>query len=313
MEVLQDLYPTRGEKEYIDDRQDPVIFGRGDAHSPLSKKELADYERDGFLIIPEVFSPSEIVSLKCKCLHLQNSGMKKSGKPMTSLPPGERSSVFSPDKLSSLFMNLSRERRILGRVQQILGGPVYLHRSRIHVKNGERGSAYPWHSEFESWHAEDGIPRMRGVEAWVMLTESSLRRGAMRMLAKSHYLYAACRDTEHDGHAGLRDGSYGTSCPSAPTLGRMQHLCDPVDAYGTPGSLVICDSNLMYSSGEPTGDWQHLTAMFSYNSLDNLPEEHPFSSKDFRQPPVVTRDFRPLRPCAFTFDSEIGLFPGLCG
>src|SRR5699024_1148315 len=154
------------------ERKDPVVYGQdGDGcRRHLSDSEMSNYEKNGFVIVPNVFSRREITSLNSDLAQLKHQ--KRREKKCCwrgTMAVGESESLFTPDQASSVFRDLARESRILDRVQQILGTPIYLHRSRIHVDAGVNGSCYPWHSEFETWHAEDGVPRMRGVEAWIML------------------------------------------------------------------------------------------------------------------------------------------------
>ncbi|MBT2408571.1 phytanoyl-CoA dioxygenase family protein [Streptomyces sp. ISL-87] len=61
-------------------------------------------------------------------------------------------------KISDVFAALVAVERIAGRVRQILGSQVYVHQSRINLKPPFRGSGFYWHSDFETWHSEDGLP-----------------------------------------------------------------------------------------------------------------------------------------------------------
>src|SRR5690625_2070520 len=157
MLIQNDLYPTRGDEEFLCERKDPVVYGQdGDGcRRHLSDSEMSNYEKNGFVIVPNVFSRREITSLNSDLAQLKHQ--KRREKKCCwrgTIPVGESESLFTPDQASSVFRDLARESRILDRVQQILGTPIYLHRSRIHVDAGVNGSCYPWHSEFETWHAE---------------------------------------------------------------------------------------------------------------------------------------------------------------
>ncbi len=43
---------------------------------------------------------------------------------------------------------------------------------------GFTGSGFYWHSDFETWHAEDGMPSMRAVSCSIALTENFAYNGA---------------------------------------------------------------------------------------------------------------------------------------
>jgi ectoine hydroxylase len=297
MLVQDDLYPTRGDEEFLCERKDPVIYGQdGDGcRRHLSDSEMSSYEKNGFVIVPNVFSKHEIASLNSDLAHLRRSkGREKKRHLRTDIPAGESESLFAPDKTSAVFHDLAREPRVLDRVHQILGTPAYLHRARIHVDAGANGTAYPWHSEFETWHAEDGVPRMHGVEAWLMLSPSNPMNGALQMLAKSHYIYAACRAQKRALGAPLPNDKDRTAAiparPSPETLTRLLYFGALARAYGEPGTLVLCDSNLMYASAKGSNGNRRMTAMFSYNSMENLPIGQPFAGDTLRPSPVVNED-----------------------
>jgi hypothetical protein len=47
---------------------------------------------------------------------------------------------------------------VVGPARQLLGSDVYVHQSRVNFKPGFNGQDFYWHSDFETWHAEDGMP-----------------------------------------------------------------------------------------------------------------------------------------------------------
>lgn len=51
--------------------------------------------------------------------------------------------------------------RLLNVARQILGSEVYIHQFRANMKPGFLGKEFYWHSDFETWHVEDGMPSMR--------------------------------------------------------------------------------------------------------------------------------------------------------
>lgn len=56
--------------------------------------------------------------------------------------------------------------------RQILGSEVYIHQSRVNYKPGYGGTGFYWHSDFETWHSEDGMPRMRALSVSIALTST---------------------------------------------------------------------------------------------------------------------------------------------
>ncbi|HEX5314122.1 MAG TPA: phytanoyl-CoA dioxygenase family protein [Gammaproteobacteria bacterium] len=295
MLIQNDLYPTRGDQERLIERKDPILYGWDHPNKCLSESQLTNFEQRGFVLVPNAFSPAEVALLKAEVQRVKRqAGAGRNEIWRDAVPAGERESLLAPERASRLLRGLACERRILDGVMQIVGGPVCLHRARVHIEDGSHGTAYPWHSEFETWHAEDGIPRMRGVEAWVLLERSEAEGGALCMLSKSHHIYAACvanGDGAPRGAAGKRE----VPRPSFEALLRLRRFGGLAWAQGEAGTLVLCDSNLMYGSSPGPKGRARSTVMFSYNSLENLPAERPFASREFRPAPIVSMPFARLK------------------
>ncbi|WP_030558872.1 phytanoyl-CoA dioxygenase family protein, partial [Streptomyces exfoliatus] len=84
------------------------------------------------------------------------------------------------------------DERVVGRARQILGSDVYVHQSRINVKPGFGASGFYWHSDFETWHAEDGLPNMRTVSVSIALTENFDTNGGLMIMPGSHKTFLGC-------------------------------------------------------------------------------------------------------------------------
>lgn len=96
------------------------------------------------------------------------------------------------------------------------------------------------------------------MEAWVMLTESTMHNGAMCLLDRSHNIFVSC--AQADG-------------PSRETLTRLLGFGGVTNAYVTAGTLVLCDGNLMCGMTKSVVSSPRAIAMFSYNSVENRPLE----------------------------------------
>ncbi len=87
-------------------------------------------------------------------------------------------------RISEVFAALVRDERVVGRARQILGSDVYVHQSRINVDRAGASGFY-WHSDFETWHAEDGLANMRTVSVSIALTENHDTNGGLMIMPGS--------------------------------------------------------------------------------------------------------------------------------
>lgn len=304
MTETKDYYPTRGKEEKIIDRVDPVLFDNGDCkgkHS-LDKSYLKSYGENGFILFPAYFPKNEVESFLSELERLKRSDKLKKREELITEPDNSGiRSIFNPHKFSELFDRLSRDSRILDKVRQILGGDVYIHHSRINIKRGLHGKAFPWHSDFETWHAEDGLPRSRCLTAWVMLTENSEFNGPLYLIPGSHKKYVSCAGKTPDSHYNdsLRKQEYGS--PSMSAIEQLARESKMVGAYGKPGTLVFNEGNIMHGSPDNISHMPRTNIFFVYNSVYNTPAEKPFGADKFRPLFLGSRDFTPLEP----FDNYI--------
>ncbi|SMO99756.1 hypothetical protein SAMN06265221_1491, partial [Paracoccus laeviglucosivorans] len=58
-----DDYPSRLPQERWLERHDPVVWQEWNEHAPLTRAQAQSFDRDGFLVLHDLFSPAEVVSL----------------------------------------------------------------------------------------------------------------------------------------------------------------------------------------------------------------------------------------------------------
>ncbi|MFE0752297.1 phytanoyl-CoA dioxygenase family protein, partial [Gordonia sp. NPDC058843] len=170
---VTDLYPTRGATEVATPRQDPVVWGSPDTPGPVTASDLQSLERDGFLAVDQLIGPDEVAEYRRELERLTSDpAIRADERSIVEPQSKEIRSVFEVHRISEVFARLVRDERVVGRARQILGSDVYVHQSRINVKPGFGASGFYWHSDFETWHAEDGLPNMRTISVSIALTEN---------------------------------------------------------------------------------------------------------------------------------------------
>lgn len=268
-----DFYPTRLERPAAPiERLDPIIHsqGKGRANGPLSEAELAMYERDGFLVFNN-FLDTETVRRFQEDLEAYESddSILRSEGTITETGKQEIRSVFGIHELSSRFDKLTRNPEILGMVHQLLGGDAYIHQSRINFKPGFHGKGFDWHSDFETWHAEDGMPRMRAVSFSIALTDNTPFNGPLMLIPGSHKTFIPCvgRTPEDNYQSSLKKQELGV--PSDKDLKHMADRYGIKAPTGPAGSLIIFECNTLHASNANMSPWPRSNLFFVYNSVEN--------------------------------------------
>jgi len=280
-----DPYPTRTLDYHKPFRRiDPVIHARNQHRwaGPLDEVSLSRYERDGFLWFEGFFSHDRVAPFFDELNEMARDQTLMNSEHVIKDPAtGALRSVFGMHEISANFDRLTRDPRILGMVRQLLGSEVYIHQSRINDKYGFQGSGFDWHSDFETWHAEDGMPRMRAVSASLMLTDNNEFNGPLMLIPGSHQVFIPYQGETppmnwQDSLQAQRIG-----VPSRDTLARLANHGGIQAPKGPAGSLLLFECNTLHASNENMSPWPRSNLFFVYNSVDNQLEE-PFGAPQRR-------------------------------
>ncbi|MFG2756127.1 ectoine hydroxylase [Streptomyces wuyuanensis] len=293
--AITDLYPTRGAAETAVPRQDPVVWSPPGAPGPISQADLQAYEHDGFLAMPELITPAEVEVYRAELDRLVNDPLIRADeRSIVESASQSVRSVFEVHRISEIFEALVRDERVVGRARQILGSDVYVHQSRINVKPGFGASGFYWHSDFETWHAEDGLPNMRTVSVSIALTENHDTNGGLMIMPGSHKTFLGCAgETPKDNYKkSLQMQDAGTPSDEALTAFADRHGIRLFT--GKAGSATWFDCNAMHGSGDNITPYARSNVFIVFNSVENAARE-PFAAPVPRPTFIGARDFTPVK------------------
>lgn len=168
---------------------------------PLSQAQLDEFERKGFLFIPNLIEGTELDELRRKMQVLMSNDDYRNEDFITEPASQEICSLFAVHFLSERLGKLASDERVAGAVRQIIGDDPYVHQSRINYKPGFAGKGFNWHSDFETWHSEDGMPAMHVVSASLILTNNHEFNGPLMLIPGSLNKFLPCQgETPEDNH-----------------------------------------------------------------------------------------------------------------
>ncbi len=299
MSSAQDLYPTRTDRPFEPfERQDPVIYSSPAERSkgPLSEAQLKQYDEQGFLFF-EGFFPEEEMNHFLEDLedYGRDEDLKELDQVIIEPYTDEIRSIFAIHKLSERFDRLTRDPRLLDMAHQILGSDVYIHQSRINDKPGFTGTGFNWHSDFETWHSEDGMPRMRCFSMSILLSENNQFNGPLMLIPGSHrwFVPTGGKTPQENWKESLKMQTLGVPTPDK--LKQMTDQGSLVAPQGPAGSVILFECNTLHASANNLSPWPRRNLFFVYNSVENKMEA-PFCGNRPRPPFVATReDITPLQ------------------
>lgn len=274
--LSQDAYPTRTQNNAgILARQDPVVYEHESKRkASLDAAQRASYEKNGFLLMPELFSQEEVSYLFDAMQTMREDFTHADRKEVIAEPgSGEVRSIFNVHRLNDIFANLVRDPRVLNVAREILGSEVYIHQSRINYKPGFTGKEFYWHSDFETWHSEDGMPAMRALSCSILLTDNSECNGPLMLIPGSHHHYVSCMGETPDENYKKSLKKQEVGVPDPILLRYLADMGGITSCAGKAGSVVFFDCNTMHGSNGNITPYPRSNVFFVYNSIANQLDE----------------------------------------
>ncbi|MGD9841771.1 MAG: ectoine hydroxylase [Steroidobacteraceae bacterium] len=264
----EDIYRSRCESQpALVPRVDPVMYSLA---GPLSAAQCAAFDRRGYVELEFWFEQAELTSMMDEAKRLMRSDSLLNSETLILEPDSSAvRSVFHIHEQSKLFRRLVMDSRLVGVAQQLLNDDVYIHQSRLNYKAGFSGKEFYWHSDFETWHIEDGMPRMRALSMSIALTENTEYNGPLLVMPGSHNTYVRCVGTTPDDHykQSLRRQEYGV--PDQESLRFLHQRGGIAASMGAAGTITIFDCNIMHGSSSNISPLPRSNVFIVYNGTSN--------------------------------------------
>ncbi|MBA2939797.1 ectoine hydroxylase [Paenibacillus sp. CGMCC 1.16610] len=287
---MQDTYPSRiYEEPNLLERQDPVVYDHTITQSVINEEQLAFYDKNGYLFLESFFDQNQVQVWKKELARLWDQS-RLLEKPEVIKEPGsdEIRSIFAVHRDDEAFKQIAENKQIEAIVQQILGSNTYVHQSRINFKQGFTGKEFYWHSDFETWHVEDGMPRMRALSCSIALEDNTPNNGPLMVIPGSHRTFVSCvGETPNDNYkTSLRRQEYGV--PDQNSLRYLAGQGGIIAPTGKAGSILLFDCNLMHGSNSNITPDPRSNVFIVYNSVLNKLNA-PYSGKQPRPNFIASR------------------------
>nr|XP_002736886.1 PREDICTED: uncharacterized protein LOC100369088 [Saccoglossus kowalevskii]ALR88595.1 ectoine hydroxylase-like 033 [Saccoglossus kowalevskii] len=312
--VVTDHYPTRKSVSGLYPRVDPWFWEDKNGvrpTGPITDAQLKEYDEKGYFVMPNFFSQEEIqpvIDAIYKHKNAIESSLKDDEDPTLtpeisySTEPGTKRlrSQFGLHRQMPELNDILKHKRIIQYVRQILADDVYIHQDLVNFHTAFTGIGHNWHSDFEFFHAEDGMPNMRAMFCSIMLTKNTPDRGATMVIPGTHKIFVG-NPTE------TPKNQLGTSSKYKIEAGETDQklFTDLANKYGIEylvgdaGSVVFCDINVLHGNHTNMSPWDRLNLLPVYNSISNKVGK-PFSAPWERRPEyIATRNKENITPIPY--------------
>ena len=246
----------------------------------LSQQQLADFDRDGYLFLPGCFTADEAAVLReaareVFALDRQEVWRESSGVART---------AFAAHTYNEAFRRLGRHPRLIGPVEQLLDGRLYMHQYKVNAKAAFDGEVWQWHQDFGTWHRDDEMPEPRAMNIAVFVDDVTVANGPLMFIPGSHK--TGVFDAGHD----LETTSYPLWTLDRATVSLLAEQGGIVAPLGPAGSMLMFHSNLVHASPANISPWHRTIVYLSLCEVSN--HIRAFKRAEW----IAHRDFTPIDP-----------------
>ena len=242
--------------------------------------DIEFYEKNGYLVFHEFLNTTELNTIRSTLKeYVHNTTIRddwNNDEFLLSEPnSNELRSLFKVHR--SLLYDLSRDIRLAKLAAFILNSDVYITQSRVNFQKEIIGQGFQWHSDFETWHMEDGMTTPRALSAVILLDPVYSFNAGLMGIPGSHKYYVHTinegREMSNENwKVSLKLQYFGSPNKDQLSFLMKQSTSDNGIEYiglGKPGTVVFFDSNLMHGSHNNISPISRNTIFWVYNSVDN--------------------------------------------
>ena len=169
-------------------RPNPAVAGSQGGSTPggevamrLNEQNVADYAERGWIVVPDVFRPAECDVLEAAAFQV----LERPGPEVSRETDGSPHVCWGMHLFDERLATLARHPAVVGPAEQLLGQQVFVHQSRINIKQ-TGGSIVEWHQDFGTYHRVDGVPEPRGIMIAVFLDDVNECNAPVLAIPGSH-------------------------------------------------------------------------------------------------------------------------------
>ena len=248
----------------------------------LSAAQMKQFETEGWLFLPDLFTSEEIEVLRDESAVVLASDREeiwreKSGAPRT---------AFAAHTYNEAHGLLARHPRMINPVEQVFGEKLYMHQYKINAKVKFDGDVWQWHQDYANWLHGDGMPEPRAMNISIFLDEVFPYNGALMLVPRSqaHGTMNAAHDKTTTAYP-----LWTLDNAAVEKLVAEGGIVQPV---GKPGSMLMFHGNLVHGSGGNITPYSRRIVYLTLNAVSN------YIRKPTRASWIAHQDFTPIVPTA---------------
>jgi ectoine hydroxylase-related dioxygenase (phytanoyl-CoA dioxygenase family) len=243
----------------------------------LSREQINQYNRDGYLVLKNFCSNEEIDRLYA--VAVKDDAMRKNALDLND-QTGKKTKLslwFTPG--NDVFGYLTRSNKMIRTIAPLLDSdtPVCHFHSKLMQKEPKVGGAWEWHQDYGYWYKNQFMFPDQLISVMVALTEANKENGCLQVIKGSHKLGRV-----NHGFAGEQVGADMVMVDNA--LKTMELVYCELE----PGDALIFHSNLLHRSEGNLSEYPRWSIISCYCSQSNLAYNE--TSTAWTRPVVIVPD-----------------------
>jgi ectoine hydroxylase len=249
----------------------------------LSRERIEEFEENGFLVLPELFSTEEVSVIRDAMVRVfdqedpANIREKKSNLVRTATGLHLRDEIFS---------RLVRHPRLIEPAKQLRGEELYVQQCKINVKAAFEGEPWQWHQDFSTHNQEDGVTEPLALNLHIFLDDVNDFNGPLYFFKGSHKF----------GHLKNWHDTVSTSWDlwviEEADIRRVAETCPLQSMTGKAGTVLIFGDLMLHGSPANISPWNRSIFSMIANPVTNA------YKKEARPDHQHHRDLTPIEPLA---------------
>jgi ectoine hydroxylase len=250
----------------------------------LTPQQLEQFDRDGYLFFPALFSPEEMAPLLEEVPRLYERreayNVREKGKDAVR-------TNFAAHMYSKPFARLARHPRMVEPVEDLFGEKLYMHQFKINGKMAFEGDVWQWHQDYGTWLNDDLMPTERAMNVAIFLDDVNEFNGPLMFIPGSHKKGVV--QAKHD----LSTTSYPLWTVDNELIAALVERAGGknggiVSPKGPAGSMILFHSCLVHGSTSNLSPWNRVSVYLSLCAVSN-------HIRRFKRPEYIAhRDFTPI-------------------
>ncbi|GIL14808.1 MAG: L-proline 4-hydroxylase [Chloroflexota bacterium] len=216
---------------------------------------VQQYLRDGFLIVNDVFSRSEVDVLLDAVEH--GSRVAETQRALSDTQGRAAKLAIWFDIGNDVWSALTTSPRLVNNARILMGEDIVFFHGKVILKEARQGGAWEWHQDYGYWYNQGfAFPRMLSVS--IALDAATKENGCIEVLSGSHRL------------GRVNHGQFGEQTGIDPIrIKALEPLFERVYCEMRPGSALFFHGNLLHCSGPNNSDHHRRSVIMCYNALSN--------------------------------------------